>query len=554
MAARDAAVAPMRKEIVAPTRGALGRSADRPLGEPRFEKRDRDGEREVERDPGGMRPESLLGKAARDLAPDGIAAGVNAGTDRDAEVGGRNAARDEEPRGSSRDLLPRAAPSGVDDRSERTVPRDERDGGAVGGRDGHPGIAGPEEKSIRLARRIARRHDPAPVDLMDPNRPFRGDTERVEQERAVPEHGLAHVADLEPEVERRKRAFAHAAAARGHAEPDARREVPLRRSPDREAVGPFRLGHAAQVARSRLRTQAGCVPALRAAGVAAGLAAGIAATLAAGCARVPVAGSGVEARARLLAAHASDSQPTRGVGSVSLRRPGQRRGGARARWAADSESVAVVGYLGPARVFDAALKGDSLYLALRHDELGVAGPLRADEGFSGQLLRFVATPWDLSAPWVRAALERSAVEPSGKGWVCRGTLSPDDRAVGVDGADGDPTPEAAGERYRFALEVTSKGAPSRCTLRREGEERDLISIRYGPERRFQAGRVPSWIEWSFSGSVVRLSLEDLSPIDGGRIRYPAPADPEWTMLTLDEPRGRALVRWLLGIPEEGARP
>ncbi len=81
------------------------------------------------------------------------------------------------------------------------------------------------------------------------------------------------------------------------------------------------------------------------------------------------------------------------------------------------------------------------------------------------------------------------------------------------------------------------------------ERRDAIAVRYGPERRYDAGRIPSWIEWSFSGSVVRLKVEDHAPADPAKIRYAPPAEAGWTILSLDAPGGRSLVRWLLGLPE-----
>ena len=77
-------------------------------------------------------------------------------------------------------------------------------------------------------------------------------------------------------------------------------------------------------------------------------------------------------------------------------------------------------------------------------------------------------------------------------------------------------------------------------------------MRYGPERNDTAGRIPGWIEWSFSGSVVLLTIEDIAPVDASKIRYRPAIDPEWKMLALDDPEGRALVRWLLGITEGGA--
>ena len=76
-------------------------------------------------------------------------------------------------------------------------------------------------------------------------------------------------------------------------------------------------------------------------------------------------------------------------------------------------------------------------------------------------------------------------------------------------------------------------------------------VRYGPERNYHAGRIPSWIEWSFSGSVMLLHLEDFAPADVSKIRYGPPVQAEWRILALDEPDGQALVRWLLGISEGG---
>ncbi|MBI4364128.1 MAG: hypothetical protein HY568_01735, partial [Candidatus Latescibacteria bacterium] len=155
---------------------------------------------------------------------------------------------------------------------------------------------------------------------------------------------------------------------------------------------------------------------------------------------------------------------------------------------------------------------------------------------------------DWSAPWIRAALMRASVEPAGEGWIVRGGLSLDDflAAPGGDPAQGRPP-----ERYRFTVELTSKGAPSRCTLRREEDSQDLVSIAYGPERRFEGGRFPRWVEWSYSGSVAKLTVEELSPVGRGRIRYPTSTDPKWTIWTLDEPQGKEFTRWLLGLPKEG---
>jgi hypothetical protein len=194
--------------------------------------------------------------------------------------------------------------------------------------------------------------------------------------------------------------------------------------------------------------------------------------------------------------------------------------------------MALVAYVGPARVLDASLQGDSLFLVLRRTEIGAAGTLSGEEGIDGRLLRFIGAPWDFSAAWVRHALERAAARESAGGWQLEGSL----------GAD------------RFTFELSPRGEPRSLALRREGEARDLIEVRYGPERNYAAGRIPSWIEWSFSGSVVRLKIEDHAPADAAKIRYGTKTEPGWTILPLDEQDGRSFVRWLLGLSEGGTEP
>ncbi len=255
--------------------------------------------------------------------------------------------------------------------------------------------------------------------------------------------------------------------------------------------------------------------------------------------------SGAEARERFLAAYAAPQGPARGAGSVSLRRAGERRGGARARWASSGDSLALIGYVGPTRALDAALLEDSLYIGLRPWKIGVSGPIRGQEGLDARLLRFAVTPWDFGAAWLRGEVERAAFEPTSEGWISRGVIP----AADPPGADS--TVEVP---FHFTLEFTSKGEPRLFTLRREGELREIISIRYGPERRFTARRIPRWIEWSVSGTVVRLEVDDLGPVDAAKIHYAPAPSADWTTVGLDEPRGRSLVRWLLGLSEEGAEP
>jgi hypothetical protein len=265
------------------------------------------------------------------------------------------------------------------------------------------------------------------------------------------------------------------------------------------------------------------------------------------CARLPKASSGAAARGRFLTAYASPHGPARGVGSISVRRSDQGSGSARVRWGSNAESLAVVGYAGPSRALDASLRGDSLFIVIRRYGMGVAGRLRGgEEGVSAPLLRFVATPWDFSAGWVRRAVERSAVHESGNGWLLEGAFG------GVPNPGGKPS--VAEEETRYSLELSARGEPLSLALRRAGENEDAIRVRYGPERNFQVGRIPSWIEWSFSGSVVLLKVEDHAPADAGKIRYVTRAEAGWTILAIDEPGGRALVRWLLGVAEGRAEP
>jgi hypothetical protein len=252
--------------------------------------------------------------------------------------------------------------------------------------------------------------------------------------------------------------------------------------------------------------------------------------LASGCARLPKQSSASRARDRFLAAYAAAHGPERGVAAISVKRAGKGQGSARVRWAANQESLAVVGYVGPTRALDASLQGDELMLLVRHYDVGVSGKLRREEGLDGRLLRFLATPWDFSLPRVRGALEHAAIEPAEAGWRFQGGIE---------------------EGGRFTLELSERGEPRSLSLRAAGERGQEIRVRYGPERNYTAGRIPGWIEWSFSGSVVLLTIEDFAPVDASKIRYRPAIEPEWRMLALDEPDGSALVRWLLGIDEGG---
>ena len=199
-----------------------------------------------------------------------------------------------------------------------------------------------------------------------------------------------------------------------------------------------------------------------------------------------------------------------------------------------------MGYVGPARVMNGSLQGDSLLLVFRRFDLGVKGTLDGREGVAGRVLRFAATPWDFSATWARRAVERAEMHPTGDGWKLDGVMNQGTMRQG-----------SHEPYYRFSLELSAGGEPKRLAIGRDGDRSDLIVVRYGPERRYEAGRIPSWIEWSFSGSVLTLHLEDLSPADPEKIRYGTPIEPDWTIVSLDEPAGQRLVRWLLGLSEGG---
>jgi hypothetical protein len=191
-------------------------------------------------------------------------------------------------------------------------------------------------------------------------------------------------------------------------------------------------------------------------------------------------------------------------------------------------------------VLDGSLRGDSLLLVIRRYGMGVSGALSGREGLDGPILRFAATPWDFSAPRIRRALERAAVTATGEGWKLEGLL----------GA-GDLAGDSHRPYYRFALTLSERGEPRSLAIGHDGATRDLIAVRYGPEQAYAAGRIPRWIEWSFSGSVVTLRVEDHAPADPGKIRYGTSIEPGWTILSLDEPAGENLVRWLLGLSEGG---
>ena len=534
VAARDPAVPPMRVEASGFARGALARDLNRAFLDPFLAKREGNRERKVERRARPVGLQNLAGKILCHFRSDGVTTDMDTRADRSEDFSGGDSARAEETDRTGCDPISGTAPPRVEEGAQGSAPRDERHGRAVGGRHRDPRISSADDEPVRVTRSLVRLDDPGSVDLVETPGRRLGDPECRECDRAVPQHLVALVSHLEPEIERSVGAETHAPAARGDSEPRVRRNMLLGRAPHHDVLGRFPR-HAAQRARF--------VRGAQAASRFASCAALAAALLLAGCARVPKSSSGTAARDRLLASYGAVPGPTRGVGSISVRRAESGRGRARVRWAQNAESLAVVGYVGPSRALDASLRGDSLYIVIRRYGTGVAGSLRGEEGIESPVLRFIATPWDLSPGWVHAALERAEIQESGRGWLMLGALDLRGRLRAHSDAE-----------YRFTLEVNGSADPVKLTLRRPGAGGEMISVQYGPARRFQAGRIPSWIEWSFSGSVVRLEIEDHAPADASKIRFAPRVEAEWVILALDQPGGRSLVRWLLGLSEETVKP
>jgi hypothetical protein len=221
---------------------------------------------------------------------------------------------------------------------------------------------------------------------------------------------------------------------------------------------------------------------------------------------------------------------------LSVRYGERRRGGLNTRWATEGDGLAIVAYVGPVRALDAAVLGDSVYVALRPSTL-VQGPIPREEGLGPRGLRFLTRPWDFGAPWVRDAIERARIEPYGGGWRLSGSLS---------GSEG---------KYPFQLELDRKSQPKRLTILGRGSSQaaPLASVRYGPVRRFDLGRLPRWIEWKRGTTLLRLEIDEHARAKRSHLVRAPSAGREWTILALDDPRGRDMLRRLLGIGEEPAR-
>ncbi len=539
MASGESLVAPMRVEPIGGARRALPSQVDPRVGDARVQEAAADGAREVDRFlPARMRPAKRGVEFERHVRSDRKAAGVDAGTDDGVQRGAFGTLGGEPFHRSRGDAGAGAPPAGVKERAVAAIGGDDRDGGAVGGGNGGPRIAGANHEAVGLGARFSGRDKNGAVDLAQEQRCGAGVAEHGAERLAIPSHRLGIVADAEAHVERGVGTAAPAPEAGRHAEPYSSREHALRRSPEGNGIfaGRGRL-HGPEGARLTPNAQANCAraplapkpqPPRRALLATMAMAASTA-ILFAGCARVPVSASGADARARLLADRAAAGGPIRGVGDIEADIAG-RGGSFEARWGSAGESLVVIGYSGPLRVLDATLLRDSVFVAIRPRDFGVAGLVRPESGFGADGLRFLLRPWDFGPRWIRDALERAAADPIEGGWRLRGTGETEAGAV------------------TFALDITSRGEPRRLELARADDPRSVAVVRYGALRRYAAGRYPRWIEWSRDDARVRLDVRDIGTLPEGKLRLLPPAPSEWRVVSLDDPEGRELLGRLIGAP------
>ncbi|HSQ59331.1 MAG TPA: hypothetical protein VLT84_02670, partial [Acidobacteriota bacterium] len=69
-------------------------------------------------------------------------------------------------------------------------------------------------------------------------------------------------------------------------------------------------------------------------------------------------------------------------------------------------------------------------------------------------------------------------------------------------------------------------------------------------RRYAAGRIPRWVEWTREDARVRLDVRDVDPLPGGVLRRLPPAPSDWRVVSVNDPEGRKILGRLLGSREE----
>ena len=521
MAARNPLVSAMRKEAIGGARGALRRLVDSRLGKPRFQEAAADRAREVDRLLARrMRAAKRSVEFERHVGSDREAAGMETGSDDGVKRGTFDALTGELLDGERSDPNARATPAGVEERTVAAIGRDDRHGGAVGRGDRDPRVTGAHHESVGLGSRFGGRYESGAVDLAQERRRRSGVTDRGPKRLAIHTNRRGIVADAETDVERGVRTATPSSESGRHAEPRSGREGAGWRTPERKGqIVRWMRWHGPEGARRAENAQANCTVCA------------LALLLLAGCARVPVSTSGADARTRLLAHGAEVGGPVRGVGDIEADIAG-RGGSFEARWGSAGESLVVIGYSGPIRVLDAALLRDSVYVAIRPQEFGVAGLVRPEQGFGADGLRFLLRPWDFGPAWIREALERASADAIEGGWRLRGRG------------------EAASGTVTFALDITSRGEPRRLELARADDPRIVAVVRYGALRRFAAGRYPRWIEWSRDDARVRLDVREIGDLPGGRLRLLPPASFDWRVVSLNDPEGVELLGRLIGAPSK----
>lgn len=524
MPARDSGVAAVGVESVAVAGGALGRDVDSREFHARADERPNDQARQIEGEPAaGVGNQASGGHGACNIGPYGVTTGMDARADGDQEGRRRRTLPPEALHRADADAQARPAPSAMKERATARVRGHDGDGSAVGDRDRDARIAGLDRHAVPLGSGLGWRHDRRAVHLSRHPRLIVGHAGRRAHPTPILAHGLRAIADGKAQVQRGERAIAHAAEPRGHREPGAAGKPAGFGPPKNGWVrGCLRVGtHGLSILDGRRVLAQGLCAVL---------------LLAAGCARAPVASSGADARTRFLATYGRAEPASRGGGFLSARREGKRQGTLDLRWAYAADSVVVVGYAGPVRALDASLFGDSIYVALRPMDLGLAGIPPRGEGLGAVGLQFLTRPWDFGDAWIRDALDRASIESIEKGWRLAGTLSSDSGT------------------HPYTLELDTKGDPRRLRIARAGREGTLIIVRYGPTRSYRGGRLPRWIEWEHGPSLLRLEIDEYARSSSGRLRRPPAADPEWEVMTLDDPRSRDLLRRFLGVGEEAVAP
>lgn len=521
MPARDPSVAPVREVAVGAARGALRGGVDRSGRETGATECGDDDPGKVERVlPVWTGAEVLGGEERRDFRPDLEAAGVETGAHGREERPRLVAKRGEPHDGGAGDFGGGAAPARMHDGGGGGIARHNGDRRAVGGGDGDPGVSPPGQETVGGAGRLAGEDHAASVLLVEAARFVRVQAERGAHARPVlPDAGLV-VPDAETQVERGERSLARAPQPRCQAEPDSVRKEAAWRAPAERRVGIRKSGskqHPSQPACWIRTLQAVCVLALLA-----------------GCARAPVVRGPAEVRARLLDGAGEPEIAARGEGRVTWTRDGKKLGTADLRWASAEESVAVVASVGPVRGLAASLRGDSLGVALRRSNLYVSGAITGGDGSDARLLRFLVEPWKLGSGWARGALARANVEPCDGGYCLIGAPEED-----------------PGRPLRLVVNARAEPVSLSVPVREGSKER--VEVRYGKFRRYAAGRLPRWVEWSWGTSRARISIDAHWAADRG-LRLSFRPDAEDTVYTLEQPRGRAILRAFFDLPEGEESP